>query len=214
MKLNKEQIKEIHDFTVRKRVRYLDVQLEMVDHMASGIEAMLEQNPEMSFQDALNKEYKKFGIFGFAKIVEEKQKAIERKFSRGIIDEFLFLIKWPQMIFTFAILYFLFSISHWIPAQLLFLCPGLLFLLLLLTELIGVPKYFGQKKLLLMTIPVTTPLNLLFTPFIFYFEINTSNFNTYFILIYAILCLFYTYAYGRVRWKMIVQAQHLYPQAF
>ena len=72
MALSKQQIDELFIFTEKKFVKWYDLQLELVDHLANKIEEELEQNPNTNLETALKKVYATFGIFGFARIVSEK----------------------------------------------------------------------------------------------------------------------------------------------
>ena len=47
MKLSPSQLEYIHDFIKRKYVDYYDVQVELVDHIASSIEGKIEANPKL-----------------------------------------------------------------------------------------------------------------------------------------------------------------------
>jgi multisubunit Na+/H+ antiporter MnhC subunit len=76
MPLTKEQIDALFAFTEKKFVRYYDLQVELVDHLASSIEEEIENNATLSFEEALQKVYSSFGIFGFAHIVQEREKAL------------------------------------------------------------------------------------------------------------------------------------------
>jgi hypothetical protein len=53
MKLTDEQTRELYEFTLRKRVRYYDVQIEIVDHLACAIEDRLDREPTLPFHEAL-----------------------------------------------------------------------------------------------------------------------------------------------------------------
>jgi len=77
--LTKNQIQELFAFTKSHRVRYYDLQSEVVDHLASAIENKWEENPEIPFQKALEEVYAGFGIYGFGKLEQEKREAIQRK---------------------------------------------------------------------------------------------------------------------------------------
>lgn len=77
--LTKNQIKELFTFTKAHRIRYYDLQSEVVDHLASAIETKWEDHPTMSFQKALDEVYAGFGIYGFGKLEQEKRDAIHRK---------------------------------------------------------------------------------------------------------------------------------------
>jgi hypothetical protein len=80
MKLTQEQIDQLYIFTRQHYVEYFDVQSELVDHLANAIETEWQENPKLSFDEALNKEFKKFGVFGFEDVVEQKQKQLTRKY--------------------------------------------------------------------------------------------------------------------------------------
>lgn len=45
MKLNESQIEELYDFTRKHFVEYYDLQIELVDHLANGIESKWQENP-------------------------------------------------------------------------------------------------------------------------------------------------------------------------
>jgi hypothetical protein len=113
MKLTDEQTRELYEFTLRKRVRYYDVQIEIVDHLACAIEDRLDREPTLPFHEALRLEYKKFGIFGFSKIVTEKMKAQEKRNRLLIFSEIKSLfhgIKVLRPILIFLTLYISFQL--------------------------------------------------------------------------------------------------------
>jgi len=78
MKLTKNQIDELYKFTRKHYVYHYDVQSELVDHLANDIEKIWEQTPNLSFEDAKNNSFKKFGIFGFMDVIEAKQKQMNK----------------------------------------------------------------------------------------------------------------------------------------
>jgi hypothetical protein len=52
-------------------VEWYDLQTELVDHLANAIEQQWQENPKILFEDALQMEFKKFGVFGFMDVVEK-----------------------------------------------------------------------------------------------------------------------------------------------
>jgi hypothetical protein len=74
--LSKEEVNKLFKFVESKYVQYLDVQYEIVDHLASAIEEKQSKNSELSFEKALNKLYSEFPITGFAAFVSTKQSAM------------------------------------------------------------------------------------------------------------------------------------------
>ena len=111
-KLTESEIQGLFEFTRKKYVRYKDVQIELVDHLASAIEELREKDPEIGFVKALYQVYEGFGIFGFAKIIEAKEKAMSRFWFRKIWKSLLNYFQLPVIIGTLGsmiLLYLLLS---------------------------------------------------------------------------------------------------------
>ena len=102
-KVSPEEIENLCAFTRRHYVEYYDVQTELVDHLANGIEKQWEENPDLVFQEALEKEFRKFGIFGFTEVVEERQKAMEKKYLRLLFKETQPLLIRPLILLPFIL---------------------------------------------------------------------------------------------------------------
>src|SRR6185436_13309592 len=98
MKLIKEQIDRLYQFTVQHYVEYYDLQTELVDHLANAIEQQWQDNPKISFEDALQVEFKKFGVFGFMDVIEEKQRALSKRYYKLIWMHFRKFFKIPKII--------------------------------------------------------------------------------------------------------------------
>ena len=82
MKLTDNNISELYKFTRKHFVEHYDVQTELVDHLANDIEAIWEENPNLSFEKARDKSFKKFGVFGFMNVVEEKHKQVGKRYRK------------------------------------------------------------------------------------------------------------------------------------
>ena len=82
MKLTPEQIDSLYQFTRQHYVEWHDLQTELVDHLANAIEQQWQENPKISFEDALQIEFKKFGIFGFMDVVEKRQAALNKRYNK------------------------------------------------------------------------------------------------------------------------------------
>ncbi|MDT0553638.1 hypothetical protein [Urechidicola vernalis] len=103
MSITKSHIKELYQFTSAHFVEHYDVQTELVDHLANDIEAIWENQPSLSFEQARDQSFKKFGVFGFMGVVEEKQKQISKKYWRLVWSVFKGFFKLPQIIVTATI---------------------------------------------------------------------------------------------------------------
>lgn len=103
MKLTQKHIDKLYAFTQRHYVEWYDVQTELVDHLANGIEKQWEENPMLTFEDALDIEFKKFGVFGFMDVVSETEKSMGKQYRRFLYSEVKEWFKVPQCIFTLSL---------------------------------------------------------------------------------------------------------------
>lgn len=100
MKLTQDQIQELYRFTRKHFVEHYDLQTELVDHLSNGIEEQWQEDPHLTFKEALNREFKKFGIFGFHDVIAEKTKAMNKRYWKILLR---FLKEWfrlPKIVLT------------------------------------------------------------------------------------------------------------------
>lgn len=110
MKLTTEQIDQLYAFTRQHFVEWYDLQSELVDHLANAIEQEWEQNPNRTFEEILDNEFNKFGIFGFMDVVEERRKFLNKKYSRLIWGYYREFFGLPKIILTVALFFGLHTI--------------------------------------------------------------------------------------------------------
>ncbi|MFI1772664.1 hypothetical protein [Thalassobellus citreus] len=110
MKLTDTEILQIYTFTQRHFVEWYDVQTELVDHLANGIEGQWESNPNLTFDEALKQEFKKFGVFGFSDVVEQKTNALESFYRKEVWKYLKEYFKLPKIILTAFSVWFVFKI--------------------------------------------------------------------------------------------------------
>ena len=116
MKLSAEQIEKLYQFTRQHYVEYYDLQTELVDHLANAIEEQWQENPKLSFNEALQNEFKKFGVFGFMDVVEGKQRFLQKKYNQivwTIVKTFFTLPKIMGTIGVTGVLFLLLKSSHY-----------------------------------------------------------------------------------------------------
>lgn len=82
MNLSRQQLEEIRQFVIKKGIIYLDVQMEIIDHVASAIEEKMEAFPELDFDTSLKQVYANFGIFGFSTIEDAIRDGLNKKYNR------------------------------------------------------------------------------------------------------------------------------------
>lgn len=98
--LTPDQIQAIFDFTSKKYIKYYDVQLELVDHIANKIEELQVGDPKLSFDQALQQVYKSFGIFGFTKVQENKMHQLQKEWSSRMLSYYYRYFKLPKLLLT------------------------------------------------------------------------------------------------------------------
>ncbi len=103
VRLSESQIDQLFLFTKKKFVHWYDLQIEIVDHLATCIEEAMTADATLSFDSALEGVYKKFGIFGFAKIVQERQLNLEKSIKLKWWEEFRKIFRWPNFMLLFGI---------------------------------------------------------------------------------------------------------------
>jgi hypothetical protein len=103
-KVNAEQIDILFDFTRRKRVRHYDLQVELVDHFASAIEDLWREDPDLPFEQAIQKVYDKFPITGFASVIDQQTQAIQKEAWRWVFRTWTAYFHWPKVLLSIAVL--------------------------------------------------------------------------------------------------------------
>lgn len=108
MKLTPEQIERLYQFTRQHFVEWYDLQTELVDHLANAIEEQWQENPKLDFEEVLQKEFKKFGVFGFMDVVEKRQASLSKKYNLLIWKHFKAFFGIPKIILTMFLITVLF----------------------------------------------------------------------------------------------------------
>lgn len=105
-KISADEMEALFTFTRQHYVEFYDLQAELADHLANAIEAQWKADPNVSFSIALDREFKKFGIFGFTDIVDRRKAHLSKRYRRiawGYFKEFFTL---PKVMGTFALIGF------------------------------------------------------------------------------------------------------------
>lgn len=79
MKLTKDQIEQLKKLISYKGYPKIDVQYEILDHVACKVEELVEANPKLNLPDAFQKVHASFGIFGFSELEESYKKMISQR---------------------------------------------------------------------------------------------------------------------------------------
>jgi hypothetical protein len=111
-KLGPEELAYLHDYCKKKDIIYIDLRIELVDHLAELIQARWAEHPTEDFRTAFHNVYKSFGIFGFMEIAEQHQAAMQKRYRRGIWQFFKSWLTPPKVLatgFLFTLIYLLVS---------------------------------------------------------------------------------------------------------
>jgi len=112
-KITEQEINQIFDFTKKHYVEHYDVQVELVDHLANAIEDQWKEDPNILFEDALQTEFKKFGIFGFTGLVEQKQTELQKHYNKTLWREVIKFVSIPKVILTVCLYFILFNVVRY-----------------------------------------------------------------------------------------------------
>ena len=110
MKLTQSQIDQLYTFTQQHYVEYYDLQTELVDHLANAIEAKMQEQPSRTFDESLQTEFKKFGVFGFMEIVEERKAALHKKYNGLVWQHFKDFFSFPKVLLTVLLILAVFTL--------------------------------------------------------------------------------------------------------
>ncbi|MGY0391291.1 hypothetical protein ACW5R3_01870 [Bizionia sp. KMM 8389] len=146
MALTPEQITDLYAFTRKHYVEYYDLQTELVDHMANDIEVIMSENPKINFEEARETSFKKFGIFGFMEVVEQRQKAMSKTYMKLLWNYAKDWFRLPQIILTTAIFTALYTIFSSEMGGLLFNAFYIILCVLLFISTISMNRKIKKKR--------------------------------------------------------------------
>jgi len=105
MSLSPSQIQDLFTFTRKHFVEWYDLQCELVDHLANDIENIMEEKPMISFEEARDISFRKFGVFGFMDVVEDKQKALNKRYLKMVWQEYKTYFTIPKIMLILSLIF-------------------------------------------------------------------------------------------------------------
>lgn len=100
--VNPQEIVQLYQFTRAHFVEYYDLQTELVDHLANDMEVIWQKQPKLSFEQARDASFKKFGVFGFMDVVGERQKAMNTRYYKFFWNELRQWFSLPKIVMTIS----------------------------------------------------------------------------------------------------------------
>lgn len=114
--ISKAQVSHLHEFARKKDIVFVDLRIELVDHLCELIEERWKDHPNESFKDAFHAVYKSFGIFGFADIAAKHQSQMSKRYVKEIGRYFWNWLKPPQIFATLLVYYLIFYSLKTMPS--------------------------------------------------------------------------------------------------
>ncbi|MGY3054414.1 putative membrane protein [Pedobacter sp. UYEF25] len=89
MSLSLVQLSEIKTFIAKRGVAFIDVQMEVLDHVATAVEERMLKSPKLTFENALAETHSNFGIFGFSVIEDSIIERMDKRYRKIFFGNFL-----------------------------------------------------------------------------------------------------------------------------
>jgi hypothetical protein len=113
--LTSDEVQYLFDLVRDREVKYIDVQHELVDHVASAVEEEMALNNTWTFVQALNVVLGRFPITGFAYFIQEKEKAMKAYWRSRQWAHLKTYFTFPKIMMTLATFASLWTILFWAP---------------------------------------------------------------------------------------------------
>lgn len=213
MQLTNNQVQELFAFTEKKLVRYYDLQVELVDHLAERIEEKMNADASLDFDKALQIVYKDFGIFGFSKIVQEKSEQLRKQNNKRLYNEIKNLFRLPEVIFSVVLGLFIWTTVSYIDKMFLdILIVSFILISVALVIRIRLKTKPSKKIMMLENMPDHLGLFPFIYQFVFLQELLPYSNFAYALFIFS--AVIFQIACFRIGKKLRQEARTNYPAAF
>lgn len=231
--LTHEQIEQLFSFCKKHFVRYYDVQVELVDHLANAIEEKMAADKKLSFETALDRVFAGFGIKGFGEVVNSRTQSLFKHYRKVKRQIFISYFTWPKAAMTLCLFLILSLLKKLLTVDQQAYFIAVLFLGLWLFELSVVRQVRHLRKKQSLPLLITgageeesffgvymvAQVMLFLSIHPVKFVENILNFGSfsldYFLIIIVMILLFVgILAYKDVANKIQQMARDQYPEAF
>jgi hypothetical protein len=151
MSLTIEQIAAIKAFINKRGFTSIEVEMEALDHLASKVESLLEERPDMDFDLALRKAHAGLGIFGLATFEDAILKGFQTRVRKQFKLELLSYLNGTKTLTLLAVILFAFLFQNLFlnsldPISILISLYGYGMLLMILPTVIFIKSYRKWRK--------------------------------------------------------------------
>lgn len=219
------QIEKLFEFCSKHFVRFYDLQVELVDHLANAIEEKMDKQKNISFESALEEVHKSFGYKGFAGFVEARASALYQQNKKLRWKLFLEYFTFPKIAFTTFLIICFITIGTLVPKNQLGNVSAVITVLFILLELIvafrshRLFKKVTKNLLLISSRHNQSILSFIAVQFLIQY-LHFSDINELTILNYSFfsftigLMIITTLSYYELCKKLLRISYEQYPQAF
>ena len=128
MKLNKQQLEYIRTFVRQQGFTAIDLQIEIIDHVACSIEEKLGENPALTFEEALQQTHAAFGVSGFGELKAAMAKSLREKYFGQMSLELKRWLSFPAVLVVGSFAIILYQLFFLITTSWLFVIMGFAYL--------------------------------------------------------------------------------------
>jgi hypothetical protein len=217
MKLTTPQLTEIKAYIQDMGIKYLDVQMEILDHTACKVEEKMLKDSGLSFDDAFYQTTCEFGYVEYKKFEESFKKTLinqQKKLNRKAVREWLEI---PKLPYTFAIMIFSFLLFMHIGVK--WASIGLSIVVIALTLWVTFEqlfRHFRYKRMMNLSYFNYIPsMNILYFWMISIEHMNNSWYWGLGFSLLSVICLvliYGSYASGNYMYKRTIELTNLYGQ--
>src|SRR5690606_25503809 len=112
MKLTPQQLEYIRSFISKRGFTALDLQMEIIDHVACRVEELRSENPALAFEEAVAQTHREFGVFGFSTLEEAMMKSLTQKYRNQSALELKRWFSFPTIILLGGFALLLYQLFH------------------------------------------------------------------------------------------------------
>ncbi|WP_299883741.1 hypothetical protein [uncultured Lacinutrix sp.] len=146
MKINETQVQQLYNFTQAHYVEHYDLQTELVDHLANAIEDIWQEKPLLSFEEARDQSFKKFGITGFSDVITQRRKAMNKRYYKYLWRELKQWFSIPKVVITLSLFFMFYYAFTSVISGYLFLVSYVLLFIHIAYMSIQLNKQFRRRK--------------------------------------------------------------------
>jgi len=124
MKLSKQQLEHLRPFIRQQGFTAVDLQMEIIDHVACSIEEKMGEDPAVTFEEALQQTHAEFGVFGFRTLKEAMTNSLRKKYFRQMSLELKQWLSFPTVLAVGGLALVLYQLFFLITTPWLYVITG------------------------------------------------------------------------------------------